>query len=74
MAHIFGSLPIQQLPSERHMILHGGRRDPTTVRLAVSVAVLNAVEPPFLEVLAKSPLVPLVWSQARKVMAVARVP
>ena len=45
-----------------------------TVRLAVSVAVLKAVLPPLTLVLARAPLVPLVRSQARKVMASARVP
>ena len=37
--------------------------------LAVSLAVEKAVPPPFGEVLAMLPLVPKVWSQARKVMA-----
>ena len=45
-----------------------------TVRLAVSVAVEKAVVPPLLVVSASVPLPPLVWSQARKVMAVASVP
>ena len=45
-----------------------------TVRLAVSVAVEKAVVPPLLVVSASVPLVPLVWSQARKVIAVASVP
>ena len=44
------------------------------IRLAVSVAVEKAVVPPLLVVSASVPLVPLVWSQARKVMALARVP
>ena len=43
-------------------------------RLAVSVAVEKAVVPPLLVVSASVPLVPLVWSQARKVRALARVP
>ena len=45
-----------------------------TVRLAVSVAVENAVMPPLLVVSASVPLPPLVWSQARNVMPVASVP
>ena len=45
-----------------------------TTRLAVSVAVEKAVVPPFVDALARLPLVPLVWSQARKVMALASVP
>ena len=45
-----------------------------TTRLAVSVAVEKAVVPPLLVVSARVPLVPLVWSQARKVRALARVP
>ena len=45
-----------------------------TTRLAVSVAVLKAVVPPLLVVSASVPLLPLVWSQARKVMALASVP
>ena len=45
-----------------------------TVRLAVSVAVENAVVPPLLVVSASVPLLPLVWSQARKVIALASVP
>ena len=43
-------------------------------RLAVSVAVENAVVPPLLVVSASVPLLPLVWSQARKVIALASVP
>jgi len=45
----------------------------TTIR-AVSVAVLKAVVPPLVEVLAVSPLLPLVWSQARNVMPGSTVP
>ena len=45
-----------------------------TVRLAVSVAVEKAVVPPLVVVSASVPLLPLVWSQARKVIAVASVP
>ena len=45
-----------------------------TVRLAVSVAVLKAVLPPLVEVSAVPPLVPLLRSQARKVMALGSVP
>ena len=45
-----------------------------TVRLAVSVAVEKAEVPPLLVVSASVPLLPLVWSQARKVIAAARVP
>ena len=45
-----------------------------TVRLAVSVAVEKAVVPPLLVVSASVPPVPLVWSHARKVIAVASVP
>ena len=43
-------------------------------RLAVSVAVEKAVVPPLLVVSASVPLLPLVWSQARKVIALASVP
>ena len=43
-------------------------------RLAVSVAVENAVVPPLLVVSASVPLPPLVWSQARNVIALASVP
>src|SRR5213596_2813312 len=43
-------------------------------RPAVSVALEKAVAPPFVDVSAKLPLVPLVRSQARKVIALARVP
>ncbi len=45
----------------------------TTIR-AVSVAVLKAVVPPLLEVLAVPPLVPLVWSHARNVIPGSTVP
>ncbi|WP_377806481.1 hypothetical protein ABNQ38_06475 (plasmid) [Azospirillum sp. A29] len=41
---------------------------------AVSVAVENAVLPPLVLVSAVLPAVPLVWSQARKVMALLSVP
>ena len=43
-------------------------------RLAVSVAVEKAVVPPLLVVSASVPLLPLVWSHARKVIALASVP
>ena len=45
-----------------------------TVRLAVSVATENAVMPPLAVVSALSPLLPLVRSQARKVIALLCVP
>ena len=45
-----------------------------TVRLAVSMAFEYAVLPPFVTVLTVVPAVPLVWSQARKVMASLTVP
>ena len=45
-----------------------------TSRLAVSVAVENAVVPPFVLVLAAPPLTPLVRSHARNVMASAIEP
>ena len=45
-----------------------------TIRLAVSVATENAVMPPLAVVSALPPLLPLVRSQARKVMALACVP
>ena len=45
-----------------------------TVRLAVSVAVEKAVPSPFTEVFVTPPLLPIVWSQARKVMALTSVP
>ena len=46
----------------------------STVMPEWAVAVLKAVVPPFDVVLAVPPAVPLVWSQARKVMPVATVP
>jgi hypothetical protein len=42
--------------------------------LAEAVALENALLPPFVPVLAVPPAVPLVWSQARKVMPGATVP
>ena len=45
-----------------------------TTRLAVSVAVEKAVLPPLLVVSASAPLVPLVRSHARNVIAMASVP
>src|ERR671930_248500 len=49
-------------------------RVPATVMEAVSTAELNAVDPPLVEVSTLVPLVPEVWSQARKVMAGSTVP
>src|SRR5689334_15663398 len=37
-----------------------------TVRLSVPAALLNAVVPPLVEVSPRPPLLPLLWSQARK--------
>ena len=45
-----------------------------TIRLAVSVAEEKAVVPPLVDVSAKVPFVPVVWSQARNVIALASVP
>ena len=42
-------------------------------RLAVSVALEKAVVPPLVVVSTRLPLLPLVWSQARNVMALASV-
>ena len=53
---------------------HRGVVDRGDHRLAVSVAVEKAVVPPFVAVVAKVPSVPVVRSQARKVMAAAMVP
>ena len=45
-----------------------------TVMALVAVAVLKALVPPLLEVSTLLPAVPLVWSQARKVIPVATAP
>ena len=45
-----------------------------TVMPAVAVALENALLPPLVLVLAVLPAVPLVWSQARKVMPGLTVP
>jgi hypothetical protein len=45
-----------------------------TVITATSVTLENAVVPPLLEASARLPLLPLVRSQARNVMALASVP
>lgn len=45
-----------------------------TVTDAVSVAAEKAVVPPFVAVLASAPLLPLGWSQARRVRSVETVP
>ena len=46
----------------------------TGLIFAVAVAVLKAVVPPLADVSTLLPTLPLVWSQARKVMAVPSVP
>src|SRR5690606_2562994 len=53
--------------------MYGASFTGVTVRPAVSVVVLKAVLPPLKLVSARAPLLPLAWSQARKVMASARV-
>ena len=45
-----------------------------TVMLLLAVAALKAVEPPLVVVFAVRPAVPVVWSQARKVMPLLTVP
>jgi len=52
----------------------GASLSASTVRLAVSAAVEKPVVPPLLVVSASVPLLPSVWSQARKVMALASMP
>ena len=54
--------------------LTGGSLTALTAIEAVSVAVLKAVEPPLVLVSAVPPLLPLVWSQARKVSPVETLP
>src|SRR5262245_41007480 len=55
-------------------VLTGASLTALTTSEAVSVADEKAVVPPLVEVLAVLPFVPLVWSQARKVMALEIVP
>ena len=56
------------------LVMVGASLIALTVKLAVSVALENALLPPLLLVSAVPPFVPLVRSQARKVIAVASVP
>ena len=62
------------LPVEDVTLLTVGATSSVTVMFAVSVVEENAVVPPLVEVSTLVPTVPLVWSQARKVMALLTVP
>ena len=55
-------------------VLTGASLRAFTINEAVSVAVEKAVVPPFVLVSAVPPLVPVVWSHARNVIALAMVP
>ncbi len=54
------------LMASRLVVITGGSLIALTVMRAVSVAVLNALLPPLMPVSAKSPMLPLLRSQARK--------